>query len=59
MTVKSYFIDWSTENEVMFSELRACSYVYDIENYGDNFLLTIFVPNDEVVNLEDIMKWYV
>lgn len=59
MTVKSYFIDWSTENEVMFSELRACGYVYDIENYSDNFLLTIFVPDDEVVNLEDIMKWYV
>ena len=42
MTVKSYFIDWSTYNEIMFEELRACGYVYDIENYYDNFLLNIY-----------------
>ena len=59
MTVKSYFVDWSTKNEMMFEELRACGYVYDVEDWGDNFLLTIFVPDDEVVNLEDIMQWYV
>ena len=59
MTVKSYFIDWSTENEVMFEELRACGYVYDIEDWGDRFLITIWVPDDEVINFEDIMQWYV
>lgn len=59
MTVKSYFIEYSTENEAMFNELGVMCYSYDVEDWGDRFLITIWVPDDEVVILEDIMKWYV
>lgn len=59
MTVKSYFIEYSTENEAMFDELGVMGYSYDTEDWGDRFLITVWVPDDEVVILEDIMKWYV
>lgn len=60
MVEKCYIVEWNTENENLFDDLRSFgfrfSFVFIDKNY---FEITIVVREEDLRDLENIMQWYV
>lgn len=60
MTEKCYIVEWNTENETLFDDLRSFGFRFSFTFINeDYFEITITVREKDLRDLEGIMQWYV